>query len=61
VALLDRHAMARDAVTLVLDQGAAALANTLDLERAGVGWISALPWIRRRRSFGSGQLRSSLR
>lgn len=44
VALLDRHGMARDSVTLVLDKGSAALANTLDLEQAGVGWISALPW-----------------
>jgi transposase len=44
VALLDRHGIARDTVTLVLDKGAAALANTLELEQAGVGWISALPW-----------------
>lgn len=44
VALLDRHGMARDTVTLVLDKGSAALANTLELEQAGVGWISALPW-----------------
>ena len=44
VALLDRHGFARDTVTLVLDKGSAALANTLELEQAGVGWISALPW-----------------
>ena len=44
LALLDRHAIARDTVTLVLDKGSAALANTLELEQAGVGWISALPW-----------------
>lgn len=44
VALLDRHAIARDSVTLVLDKGSAALANTLALEQARVGWISALPW-----------------
>ena len=44
VALLDRHGIARDTVTLVVDKGSAALANTLELERAGVGWISALPW-----------------
>lgn len=44
VALLDRHGMGRDTVTLVLDKGSAALANTLELEQAGVGWISALPW-----------------
>jgi hypothetical protein len=28
----------------VLDKGSAALANTVELEQAGVGWISALPW-----------------
>lgn len=44
VALLDRHGIARDTVTLVMDKGSAALANTLELEQAGVGWISALPW-----------------
>lgn len=44
VALLDRHGIDRDTVTLVLDKGSAALANTLELEQAGVGWISALPW-----------------
>ena len=44
VALLDRNQIARDTVTLVLDKGSAALANTLELEKAGVGWISALPW-----------------
>jgi transposase len=44
VALLDRHGIARDTVTLVLDKGSAALANTLELEQAGVSWISALPW-----------------
>src|SRR4029077_16671821 len=30
--------------TLVLDKGSAALANTVQLDEAGVGWISALPW-----------------
>lgn len=44
VALLDQHSLARDTVTLVIDKGSAALANTLELEQAGVGWISALPW-----------------
>jgi transposase len=44
VALLDHQQIARDNVTLVLDKGSAALANTLELEQAGVGWISALPW-----------------
>jgi transposase len=44
VALLDRQRIARDSVNLALDKGSAALANTLELEQAGVGWISALPW-----------------
>jgi transposase len=44
LALLDQHQMAREAVTLVVDKGSAALANTLALEQAGIGWISALPW-----------------
>jgi transposase len=44
VALLNRNQMAPETVTLVLDKGSAALANTLELEKAGVGWISALPW-----------------
>jgi transposase len=43
-ALLDRNQIGRDSVTLVLDKGTAALANTLELKQAGVGWISALPW-----------------
>ncbi len=43
-ALLDRNQIVRDSVTLVLDKGSAALVNTLELEKAGVGWISALPW-----------------
>ena len=44
VTLLARNKIAPDTVTLVLDKGSAALANTLELEKAGVGWISALPW-----------------
>src|SRR5260370_20523938 len=44
VALLDRNQIARDSVTLVFDKGSSALADTLELEQAGVGWISALPW-----------------
>ena len=36
--------MARETVTLVLDKGSAALANTVALEEAGVGWSSALHW-----------------
>lgn len=43
-ALLDRNQIDRQSVTLVFDKGSAALANTLELEQAGVGWISALPW-----------------
>lgn len=42
--LLDRSQIARDTVTLVFDKGSAALANTVQLDEAGVGWISALPW-----------------
>jgi len=42
--MLDRTQIARDTVTLVFDKGAAALPNTVELEQAGVGWISALPW-----------------
>lgn len=44
VTLLDRNQLDRNSVTLVFDKGSAALANTLALEQAGVGWISALPW-----------------
>lgn len=44
VTLLDRNQIGRDTVTLVLDKGSAALANTVELQQAGVGWISALPW-----------------
>jgi transposase len=42
--MLDRAGIARDTVTLVFDKGATALANTVELQQAGVGWISALPW-----------------
>ena len=42
--MLDQNQIARETVTLVLDKGSAALANTVALEEAGVGWISALPW-----------------
>ena len=44
-----------DSVTLVLDKGSAALANTLELEQAGVGWISALPWSQAPAEFRSSQ------
>ena len=43
-ALLDHHQIPRQTVTMVFDKGSAALANTLALEQAGLGWISALPW-----------------
>jgi len=43
-AMLDRNRIPRETVTLVFDKGSAALANTLALEDARVGWISALPW-----------------
>jgi transposase len=42
--LLDQNQIARETVTLVLDKGSAALANTVQLAEVGVGWISALPW-----------------
>ena len=42
--LLDQNQIARETVTLVLDKGSVALANTVQLAEAGVGWISALPW-----------------
>ena len=42
--MLDQNQIARETVTLVLDKGSAALANRVQLEEAGVGWISALPW-----------------
>jgi transposase len=44
LSMLDRCQIARDSVTLVCDKGSAALANTVELQEAGVGWISALPW-----------------
>jgi transposase len=42
--LLARHEIAPQTVTLVFDKGTAALANTVLLEEARLGWISALPW-----------------
>jgi transposase len=42
--LLDHNQIARDTATLVFDKGTAALANTVELEEARVGWISALLW-----------------
>ncbi len=55
VTLLERNQIAPDTVTLVLDKGSAALANTLELEQAGVGWISALPWTQAPPEFRSSQ------
>jgi transposase len=42
--MLDQNQIRRETVTLVLDKGSAALANTVALEEARLGWISALPW-----------------
>ena len=42
--LLDGASIPRESVTLVLDKGSAALANTLQLQASGLGWIAALPW-----------------
>jgi transposase len=42
--LLDHHQIPRQTVTLVVDKGSAALANTVALQEARLGWISALPW-----------------
>jgi hypothetical protein len=46
VRLLDQNQIARDTVMLVFDKGMAPAApdNTIELEQAGVGWISILPW-----------------
>jgi transposase len=55
VTLLERNQIAPETVTLVLDKGSAALANTLELEQAGVGWISALPWTQAPAQFRSSQ------
>jgi len=42
--MLDQNQIARQSVTLVFDKGSAALANTVALDQAGVGWVCALPW-----------------
>jgi transposase len=42
--LLDQTEIPRETVTVVFDKGTAALDNTLLLEEARLGWISALPW-----------------
>jgi hypothetical protein len=42
--LLDCNQIPRETVTLVIDKGSAALANTVLLKEAGLSWISALPW-----------------
>jgi transposase len=51
--MLDQNQMERESVTVVLVKGPAALANTVALEEARLGWISALPW-----NQASAQLRS---
>lgn len=43
-AMLDRNQIPRNSVTLVFDKGTAALTNTIELDQAGIGWVSALPW-----------------
>ena len=53
--MLDRNQIERSTVTLSFDKGTAALDNTLLLKQAGVGWISALPWRRRRRRSASAR------
>lgn len=42
--LPDQNQIAQNSVTLVFDQGTAALDSTLPREQATVDWISALPW-----------------
>jgi transposase len=44
VKMLNRNQIETSTVTLVFDKGTAALDNTLLLKKAGLGWISALPW-----------------
>ena len=41
--LLARHGIQPETVTLVLDQGRMALANTVLLKEAGLAWVSDLP------------------
>ena len=40
----DTAGIGRETVTLMLDKGSAALANTLELQANGPGWVSTLPW-----------------
>src|SRR5437660_10641701 len=44
VRLLDQIQVGRDTVTLVFDKSTAGLDNTVQLQTAGAGWMSALPW-----------------
>ena len=60
LALLDHNGIARDTVTLVIDKGSASLANTVELEQARVGWISALPWNQAPTECASGRQSSYL-
>ena len=41
---LDRAGIPRDTVTLTIDEGSAAMANIVALERSGLDWVAALPW-----------------
>ena len=44
VRMLDRAGIGRGTVTVVMDKGNAALANTAELEQHGLNWVTALPW-----------------
>jgi transposase len=48
--MLDQNQIARNTVTLVLDKGSAARANTVALEEAGLGWIPPCIGTRRRQN-----------
>lgn len=42
--LLERIDIPRSQITLVFDKGGIDLANALELDRTGMGWIAAVPW-----------------
>ncbi len=42
--ILDGASISRDSVTLASGKDSAALRNTLELQRHGLGWVSELPW-----------------
>src|SRR5207302_445928 len=58
--MLDQNQIARETVTLVLDKGSAALANTVALEEAG-GRCVVWPWNRRTRTREGSRSRLSAR